>query len=249
MLDNLPKQDRPRERLIEYGTASLSDVELLAIIIGSGTMKADVFTIAKNLLNQYRIDELKDIDYERLVQIQGIKQAKACQLLACFELAKRSMRKLKTGKKWDTPKEIYDYVYADFCLEKKELIIVLFLNCKLELLKKLVFKGRDTFRVELSYKEIIKQAVNLDAYGIVLIHNHPSGDTSPSKADIEATSILFQLLSQLDILLLDHLIVSNQGFYSFEENGLFLDAREYTGLGDSCEEDNLSVIGSRCFRL
>lgn len=249
MIDDLPKQDRPRERLIAHGTASLSDVELLAILIGSGTSKINVFTIAKTLLKQYRLDELKDISYEQLIQIQGIKQAKACQLLACFELAKRSMKPFKTNIKWDTPKKIYDTLFSDFCFEKSEIVIVLYLNCKLKLLKKSLYRGTNSFSIQLSYKDIIKEAVNYDAYGIVLIHNHPSGDTTPSRADLEATKSLFQLLNQLDILLLDHLIVSNQGYYSFEENGLFFTQKEYTELGDSSEEDNLSIFGGSCFSL
>lgn len=237
MIEDLQKKDRPRERLIEKGAASLSDVELLAVLLGSGTQKRDVLSMATYILNQYSLYELKDLSYERLADLDGIKQAKACLLLACFELAKRAMNASLKNVCLDTPKNIYDLVYGDIYLEATEVIIVLFVNCKLKLIKKKIYSGDNSSSVFLSNKQILKEAIDLHAYGIILIHNHPSGDVQPSEADLDATFELKNLLLQIDVLLLDHLVVSAQGFYSFLESGLLSEAKEYNRTGDLDEED------------
>ncbi|MDE5867982.1 MAG: DNA repair protein RadC [Anaeroplasmataceae bacterium] len=237
MIENLQKKDRPRERLIEKGAASLSDVELLAVLLGSGTQKRDVLSLAAYILNQYSLYELKDLSYERLADLDGIKQAKACLLLACFELAKRAMNASLKNVCLDTPKSIYDLVYGDIYLEHTEVIIILYVNCKLKLIKKKIFSSENSSSVFLSNKQILKEAMDLHAYGIILIHNHPSGDVRPSEADLEATFELKKLLSQIEVCLLDHLVVSAQGFYSFLESGLLSEGREYNKTGDFDEED------------
>lgn len=236
-LKDLQLKDRPRERLIECGVESLSDTELLAILIGSGTSNKDVLSLANEILKSYPLHQLKDISFDRLVQISGIKKAKACLLLSCFEVAKRAVC-MTFDACFETPKQIYKAIYGDIYLESKEIIILLYVDCKLRLIKKKILRGDSTHSIGLSTKLVAKMAIETDAYGVILVHNHPSGDCLPSNADVETTYLLKQVLTQLDILLLDHLVVSPSDYYSFEEHGLFLMTEEYTKIGDFSEENN-----------
>lgn len=113
---DLSKEDRPRERLIKVGPRALSDVELLAILIGSGTKTSTVLELATEILKQYTLVDLKDLTYEKINKIKGIKQAKACQLLVCFEIARRSSQIPKYRGSLETAKDIYEYIYDEIYL-------------------------------------------------------------------------------------------------------------------------------------
>lgn len=238
-LTDLKAEDRPRERLASLGPQALSDVELLAILIGSGTKNLTVLDIASQILKQYTLPELKELTYNQFMKLNGIKKAKACLLLSCFELAKRGSQRKVEHMGLEQSKDIYDFVYQDIYLESLEIIIVILVDCKLKPLKKFIFREDSTHQVGIPVKSIIFQALEWKAYGIILVHNHPSGDVHPSSADVSSTLELQNILMSLNILLVEHLVVSNQEYYSMHEHGLLHQNLEYSVLGDSFEKNNL----------
>ncbi len=233
---DLSKEDRPRERLIKVGPRALSDVELLAILIGSGTKTSTVLELATEILKQYTLVDLKDLTYEKINKIKGIKQAKACQLLVCFEIARRSSQIPKYRGSLETAKDIYEYIYDEIYLESSEIILAILCDCKLHPIKKIVIRGDEAHQVNFPTKKIITHALNIKAYAIILVHNHPSGDIHPSKIDIKATLDFQQLLNTLDILLLEHLVVSPSAYFSMHEHGLLSMNGEYSIMGDCFEK-------------
>ncbi|MDE6660831.1 MAG: DNA repair protein RadC [Anaeroplasmataceae bacterium] len=237
-MKDLKIEDRPRERIEKLGPKVLSDTELLAILIGSGTQDHTVFEIASSILKKYSLSELKDITFSNLLKIKGIKKAKACQLLACFELARRSAVKVKNTLCLETKEDIYHYIYHEIYLESNEIIIVIFLDCKLRPIKTLIERGSSTHQVEIPLRGLILEALETKAYGIILVHNHPSGEVEASLSDIETTLNLKQILMPLNILLIDHLVVSSTNYYSMAEHGLLSLEEEYTFLGDPLEKNN-----------
>lgn len=246
---DLQANDRPRERLLSLGASSLSDVELLAILIESGSRGGGVFDIAVELLNTYPLSSLKDLDYKKISAISGIKQAKACQLLACFELARRASKWKKDGLVLEKSVDIYQYTYDEFYLETTEIVLALFLDCKLHLIDKLKHKGDTSHSTTIPLRSIITRALNCKAYAVILVHNHPSGDIAPSQADIKVTYEIWQILLKLDIVLLDHLVVSENSYYSFAEHGLLSNMDEYSELGEYDEEDNFKRMLTGCISM
>ncbi|MDE6241964.1 MAG: DNA repair protein RadC [Anaeroplasmataceae bacterium] len=236
-IKDLRKDDRPRERIAQFGAKALSDTELLAILIGSGTKEHTVLDIASTILKKYRLSELKDLTYSNLLKIKGIKKAKACQLLACFELARRGAKKEKNHPSLETAEDIYNYIYHEIYLESNEIIIAILLDCKLRPIKTLVERGNSSHEIEIPVRRIIQEALDAKAYGIVLVHNHPSGEVDASIADIEATQELNDILMSLNILLLDHLVVSSSEYFSMNEHGLLSLGMEYNLIGDTLEKN------------
>ncbi len=243
---DLIENDRPRERLIREGSSALSDVELLAVLIGSGTKAKDVFMLASEILKNTSIQELKNLSYQKLCEIKGIKKAKASLLMACFELAKRSCRVDDSKPTLDTPDKIYSYIYSDVYLLSYEIVITIYVDCKLHPIKKKIYTSEGSHSVSLSTKGILGEALELKAYGILLIHNHPSGEVEPSYEDIDSTFHLCSLAKELEIQILDHLIVSGKTFFSFFENGLLNESEEYSRIGENYEKD-FQVVKSRSY--
>lgn len=228
---DLDIQNRPRERLIEYGPNALSDVELLAILLGSGVKNEGVYEMSSRILKEYSYSQLSELNYNEIIKIYGIKKAKACKLLSCFEIARRSLKKEITDS-LSTSNIIFQYIYHEFCYEKKEIIGLLIVDCKLRCIKKKLYRMGNVSNIEIPIKNIIEESLVNKGYGIILIHNHPSGDVNPSKSDIISTLELKSILLNLDIVLLDHLIVSHSGYYSFSENGILDMNHEYYYLGE-----------------
>lgn len=235
-LKELNNADKPRERILKNGARALSDIELLAIIIGSGTKENDVFCIAAAILKKYKLYELKDITYEKLSRIKGIKQAKATKLLACFELARRCSIRNKDKIALITPKQIYEYIYPEIYLESNEIIISILVDCKLKPIKTFIERKGYSHQVDVPLRKIVLDALDSNAYGLILAHNHPSGDVIPSNADINVTIEIKKILTKLDILFLDHLVVSKDTYYSMNEYGILDKELEYSNIGDDFEK-------------
>lgn len=235
-LKELNNNDKPRERILKNGARALSDIELLAIIIGSGTKENDVFSIATNILKKYKLYELKDLTYEKLSRIKGIKQAKATKLLACFELARRCSFKSDEKISLITPKDIYELIYPEIYLESNEIIISILVDCKLKPIKKYIERKGYSHQVDVPLRKIVLDALDSNAYGLILVHNHPSGDVLPSSADICVTFKIKNILTSLDILFLDHLVVSKDKYYSMNEYGILDKELEYSNNGDEFEK-------------
>lgn len=217
---DLPKESLPRERLKEYGSEALSNEELLSIIIKTGNKKYSVKEISELLLNELKnISNLKNITFQKLVKIPGIGEVKALEFLAIIELSKRlNYQYLNKKIKLTNPSTIINYFNHLFDNHKQEEFYVIYLDNKKKYLnKKLLFKGTLN-KTTIHPREIFKEAYLAEAEGIICMHNHPSGDATPSREDIEATKMIYQLSIIHGITLIDHIIVGNDNYFSFYEN-------------------------------
>ncbi len=218
---NISDSDKPRERLYNYGADSLSNDELIAIILKTGSRKYSVKEVALKLLEQIGdIEKLKDIGLSSLMKIDGIGKVKAIELKAAIELGKRvyiSGNQVKL--KLNNALSIYDYFKNIIGDKKQEYFYCVYLDTKSNYLgKKCLFIGTINNSV-VHPREIFKEAYLLSANGIICVHNHPSGDITPSKEDIMITLKIKEIGLIHGINLLDHVIIGNDSYYSFYENG------------------------------
>ncbi len=223
MIKDMPKNERPRERLLKYGVENLSDSELLAIILKTGTKSSSVKDIALELLNSINdINELKNITINSLINIRGIGLIKAIELVASIELGKRMYLGNDNNNRLSlsNPEEIYKSSKYLFYDKKQEYFYCLYFDNKQRLIeRKLLFMG--TINKSIVHpREIFKEAYLLSASSIVCMHNHPSGDVNPSVEDIELTKALVEIGKVANIPIIDHIVVSNNSYYSFYENSI-----------------------------
>ena len=219
---NCPVEERPREKAIYYGIETLSNQELVAVILRTGNKEMSVLNLAQFLLDEIGgLQELKDIDYQRLIQIKGIKQAKAIELMACIELAKRMQSKQSIKNRIRQPKDAYAYIKNKLMFEKQEKVILLCLNNHLEIVQdKLLFIGSGDVSL-LETKEVFQYTLRSGCNRIILIHNHPSGNPKPSHEDQEITRKIEMMAKHLDIEFIDHIIVGDHCYYSFKSNQIY----------------------------
>lgn len=219
---NCPVEERPREKAIYYGIETLSNQELVAVILRTGNKEMSVLNLAQFLLDEIGgFQELKDIDYQRLIQIKGIKQAKAIELMACIELAKRMQGKQSIKNRIRQPKDAYAYIKNKLMFEKQEKVILLCLNNHLEIVQdKLLFIGSGDVSL-LETKEVFQYTLRSGCNRIILIHNHPSGNPKPSHEDQEITRKIEMMAKHLDIEFIDHIIVGDHCYYSFKSNQIY----------------------------
>lgn len=219
---NCPVEERPREKAIYYGIETLSNQELIAVILRTGNKEMSVLNLAQFLLDEIGgFQELKDIDYQRLIQIKGIKQAKAIELMACIELAKRMQSKQSIKNRIKQPKDAYAYIKNKLMFEKQEKVILLCLNNHLEIVQdKLLFIGSGDVSL-LETKEVFQYTLRSGCNRIILIHNHPSGNPKPSHEDQEITRKIEMMAKHLDIEFIDHIIVGDHCYYSFKSNQIY----------------------------
>ncbi|RHH08228.1 JAB domain-containing protein [Coprobacillus sp. AM18-4LB-d2] len=219
---NCPVEERPREKAIYYGIETLSNQELVAVILRTGNKEMSVLNLAQFLLDEIGgFQELKDIDYQRLIQIKGIKQAKAIELMACIELAKRMQSKQSIKNRIRQPKDAYAYIKNKLMFEKQEKVILLCLNNHLEIVQdKLLFIGSGDVSL-LETKEVFQYTLRSGCNRIILIHNHPSGNPKPSHEDQEITRKIEMMAKHLDIEFIDHIIIGDHCYYSFKSNQIY----------------------------
>ena len=219
---NCPVEERPREKAIYYGIETLSNQELVAVILRTGNKEMSVLNLAQFLLDEIGgFQELKDIDYQRLIQIKGIKQAKAIELMACIELAKRMQSKQSIKNRIRQPKDAYAYIKNKLMFEKQEKVILLCLNNHLEIVQdKLLFIGSGDVSL-LETKEVFQYTLRSGCNRIILIHNHPSGNPKPSHEDQEITRKIEMMAKHLEIEFIDHIIIGDHCYYSFNSNQIY----------------------------
>lgn len=219
MIKDMLISDRPRERAIKYGISSLSNEELVSIILKSGTKNYSVKDLSNDLLSKVKsISELKNFTVSSLSKISGIGKVKAITLLASLELGKRVYYlQDKSNVKLNNSKKIYEYFKDLFIGENQENFYALYLDTKSNLISyKLLFKG--TLNTSCVHpREIFKYAFLDSAYSIVIIHNHPSGDANPSNEDRELTSNLMNIGMIMSIPIVDHIIIGKNEYFSFYE--------------------------------
>lgn len=219
---SIPQEEKPRERLEKYGVENLSNEELLAIILKTGSKKQNVKELANNILCTYKsIKKLKNLRINNLIKIDGIGKVKAIELLASLELGRRVYEEVDYNDlvSLTNPKIIINYFNKIFTDVKQEYFYVVYLDSKNKFIdKKLIYKG--ILNKSLVHpRDIFKEAYLLSACNFICIHNHPSGDATPSIEDVEVTRKLKEIGILHGINLLDHIIVGNNNYYSFYEDG------------------------------
>lgn len=213
-LKSLPPQERPRERLVRYGTEGLSSIELLAILLGSGTQSRSVLELAADLLGHFgSVSALAEATVTELMQVKGIGEAKAIQVKAAFGLHGRIEQKCQ-GELIDTPEKIYNLIRAELEGQKIEMLMVILRDVRRRCLHREVISKGTLTELLLHPREIFHLAIRHRAHSLVVAHNHPSGEPTPSKRDLEMTQMLIAVGKVVGIELADHIIVGRASFYS-----------------------------------
>ncbi|HET8628003.1 MAG TPA: DNA repair protein RadC [Thermomicrobiales bacterium] len=221
-IKELPAGERPREKLKLRGAASLSTGELLAIILRTGVVGETVTDVAQRLLATYGgLLGLSRVDYETLCRERGLGEAKAAQLKACVELARRlALERPEERARIQSPEDIAALLSTEMAaLDQEELRAVL-LNTKNEVLKVVMVYRGSVNAAQVRVGEIFKEAVRLNAPALVVVHNHPSGDPTPSSDDVAVTRELVKGGKLLDIDVLDHLVIGDGRHVSLRRRGL-----------------------------
>jgi len=208
---------KPREKLIQHGVRALEDYELIAILLRTGNTKEDVLLLAKKVLSQLdNLEDMLNITVEDLLTIYGISDAKATTIIAAVELGRRlSDRKKPVRKMITESSEVYHLLKEDMSYLRKEHLIVLCLDIKGNLLKNETIYMGTTSSIQVSVKDLFKSAVRIGAFGIIVVHNHPSGDSTPSQADDKLTKLIKNAGEVLSIELIDHIIIGRNEFFSY----------------------------------
>ena len=226
-MKELPISERPYEKLEMYGANSLSNAELLAIIIKTGTKEESSVTIAQKILNlnedrKNNLKFLQDISINELTKIKGIGKIKDIQLKAVSELTKRMSRPITNNKiKITCPQDVANLLIDELKNEKRELVKVLILNSKNIIIKILDVSYGSSNLAIVTPKDILAEVIKMEAPKIILVHNHPSGDPLPSKADMAFTDRLIEASKLLGVELLDHIVIGHDSYESiFYRKGL-----------------------------
>lgn len=222
-IKDIPQHERPKEKLLTYGAESLSNSELLAIILRTGTQGENVLQLSSRLLSELEgLDGILNSSINDITSIKGIKGGKASQILALSELFKRfrTLKAIKNDIKITSPKELADLLMGEMNDLTQEVLKVILLNTKNVIIgTKDVFKGSLNTSV-VHPREIFKQAINKNSASIIICHNHPSGDPTPSKEDVNITLRIKECGNIIGIQLIDHIIIGNNKFVSLKEQGL-----------------------------
>ena len=213
-IKELPKEILPREKALKYGIDTLSDFELLALILGKGTKKLNVLALAKKILKDKSIKKLSSISFEDLKSIDGIGEAKALQILAIGEIIKRIEELENKRISFNSPSDVFNYV-KHLSKDRQEKMLVLYTNTLNELLGEEIVAVGSLNVLSVQPRDIFFPAIKYNAYGLILVHNHPNGNPYPSKEDIQFTNLVKELADKLGFTLLDHIIVGKREFYSF----------------------------------
>lgn len=221
----LPVSERPYEKCERYGPGSLSDAELLAVILRTGSKNLRVMDLAVNVLNYSKTNPgLKGLNYlsmNELTQISGIGRVKAIEILCLTELTKRMSKEVhKDSLKFITPKSIADYYMQDMRHLSREQVLLLLLDSKSKFLRDIIISSGTVNASIMPVREILIEALKENAVNIILVHNHPSGDPSPSSEDIRVTRRMNEASNLIGLTLMDHIIIGDNRYISFKEQGL-----------------------------
>jgi len=215
----VPAVDQPREKLIRNGIASLSDSDVIALLLRSGIAKKNVMELSDDILKKYTLAELSGVDIEDLASIPGMGLVRASSLVAAFEINKRLVFEKKTLKpQLDSAIKVYSYT-SELHKSPREKFIAIYLDAKLYVIKKCHVSVGTVSAAIVHPREVYKPAVECNASGLIVVHNHPSQDASPSDEDVVITEKLAESGTIMGIPLLDHIIVTASEYYSFKESG------------------------------
>ena len=221
----LPSSERPYEKCERYGTTSLSDAELLAVILRTGTKNLRAIDLAVNILNYSETyPGLKGLNYLTMMElkrINGIGRVKAIELVCLTELTKRMSKEIhRESLKLVTPKSVADYYMQDMRHLNREQVLLLMLDTKSKLIKDMVISSGTVNASIMPTREVFIEALKQEAVNIILIHNHPSGDPSPSAEDLRVTKRMKEAGNLVGITLMDHIIIGDNKYISLKEQGL-----------------------------
>lgn len=219
---DMETSERPREKLASLGPSQLSNEELLAILIRVGVEGENAVSLAGRLIREFRgLRGLYQASHAELCTRHGLGPAKAAQLLAAMELGKRIARVENTKPSIHSPQEVYDLVGYEMSLLEQEELWAIQLDTRNQVLSQEVIYRGSANASSVRIGELFKTAVRINATGVILIHNHPSGDPSPSPEDVALTRAAIQAGKLLDIEVLDHIVIGQgQKFVSLKEKGL-----------------------------
>ncbi|NQY04725.1 MAG: DNA repair protein RadC [Flavobacteriaceae bacterium] len=213
------EEDRPREKLLKKGKSSLSDSELLAILIGTGSKEESAVNLCKRILSSvnYNLNEISKLSVNELIRFKGIGRAKAISIIAAIELGKRRKSEQATHIKINSSEAVFKLLNPVFeDLHHEEFWVVYLNNANRVIEKSQLSKGGITGTI-VDVRLVLKKALQLGSVNIIISHNHPSGSLKPSVTDIELTRKISIACNSVDIKLLDHVIISKEGYYSFAD--------------------------------
>jgi DNA repair protein RadC len=222
----MPQDERPREKLLAHGAAALVDPELIAILLRTGLPGANAVEVARQLLKRYgSLSGLSRCSVTEIEAIPGIGQAKAIQLVAAFDLGRRLANERLCRQKLDSPDLVHDLVAAEMRALHKESLRVILLDTRYHLLRMEEISLGSVNESIAHPREVFRPAMLASAYAVIVVHNHPSGDPSPSQSDHSLTRRLAEAAELLQIKLLDHVIIGapaegRHSYFSFKEAGV-----------------------------
>jgi len=218
---SLPEEDRPRERLARFGAEAMSSADLIAIILGSGMKGRPVQQLAHEVISNFgTLKGLSEATVEELRQIKGLGVAKAIQLKAALSLGMRLSRHAVCPKyKIENPVHAYNLLKDEFANEKREHFIVILLDVKGYVINHQVIAIGTLSQTLVHPREVFYPAIRHKAAGLILAHNHPSGDPTPSKEDFEVTELLVKAGGLVSIPVHDHVIIAETGYHSLRQKG------------------------------
>lgn len=221
VIKNWPKSERPREVLLEKGPEFVSDAGLLAVLLRTGTKGKDAVSLARELITHFGgLKGILKARREELEAFNGLGPAKISQILASIEIVKRQMKEETVGQQIvNGPGDVLSYLTLTMSNLREEVFKVLYLNSANVIIAGEVLSKGTVNQSAVYPREVIKRALELGATGVIFVHNHPSGNSTPSKNDLELTRKLSDACRTVDIVPLDHFIITQNGYLSFKEQG------------------------------
>lgn len=225
LLNDSGGQDLPREKIDKYGAGSLSNAELMALFLSSGTVGRNVIEVAEDLLKKYgNLQELGRLPISEYMNNKGIGLAKACKLAAAFELGNRLSKERLSGQPLDSPELIFEHFGHQLNNLPTETALVVTLDTRLRHTSTTTISSGTVNETSAHPREILRPVITRNAYAFILVHNHPSGDPTPSKADFRITENLVKAAELMQIRLLDHIIIGRPSagrdpYFSFRSAG------------------------------
>ncbi|WP_197031731.1 RadC family protein [Paenibacillus massiliensis] len=222
MLRDLPHEERPRERMMQYGAEALSHAELLAILLRTGTQQESALHLAQRILMQAgNLRQLVDLSLEEMMEIKGIGTAKALQLKAGIELGRRlALSRHTLSPAIRSPRDVSDLLSEQLRYLQKEHFVCLFLNTKNVVIAQETLSIGSLNAAVVHPREVFRAAIKCSSASIICAHNHPSGDPTPSKEDVQLTQRLIEAGSIVGIDVLDHIVIGDGQYVSLKERGL-----------------------------
>jgi DNA repair protein RadC len=220
LIKQLPKIDRPREKLVRFGVKNLKSTELIAILFRTGYKDKNAIQLAEFLLSKFPLSKFEKLDYQTLLKMKGIGSTKACSLLAAIELSKR-LRK-KTNNLDLEISSINDVIlqFSSLKTRKKETLQIILMDARSCLIGLHTVASGTLNSNAFHPRDIFEPAISQNALSVIMGHNHPSGDAAPSVDDVEMTKQMAQAGEVLGIKLVDHVIISRDSYFSFSERGI-----------------------------